>query len=303
MARKVKLGIREVDFPGTQLGEMRDSNGILDDPAAMRARMAKEGYLLIRGLYPRETILAGRRAVFEQFDAAGALQPGEPIEDGVVKPGGNAPGIMGRKGVTHEPRVRAVLEGKPIFDFFQRFLGRPALTFDYKWMRGVKQGDFTGAHYDVVYMGRGSVDRLFTVWTPFGDIPVEQGTLAICEGSHALPSFQKLRDTYGRMDVDRDRVSGWYANDPFEVVEKFGGRWLTTDFQAGDVLVFTMFTLHMSTANLTNRWRLTSDTRFQPADEPVDERWIGENPKAHYAWYSEPEKMVSMDKKKAEWGV
>ena len=52
--------------------------------------------------------------------------------------------------------------------------------------RGVYHDGFTGAHVDNVYMGRGTKE-LFTMWTPFDDVPVEMGTLTMCEGSHRLP--------------------------------------------------------------------------------------------------------------------
>ena len=63
--------------------------------------------------------------------------------------------------------------------------------------------------------------------------------------------------------------------------KKLGGRWLTTDYQLGDVLVFSMYTMHASLDNQTNQFRLSSDTRYQLASEPVDERWIGETPIGH----------------------
>jgi ectoine hydroxylase-related dioxygenase (phytanoyl-CoA dioxygenase family) len=120
-------------------------------------------------------------------------------------------------------------------------------------------------------------------------------------GSHNLPGFAKMRETYGQMDVDRDRVTGWFTNDPLEITQKFGGQWQTANMRAGDVIIITMFTLHGSTNNTTNRWRLSCDTRFQPAADPADERWVGENPKAHYAWHSGETK--PMDVARAEWGV
>jgi ectoine hydroxylase-related dioxygenase (phytanoyl-CoA dioxygenase family) len=53
----------------------------------------------------------------------------------------------------------------------------------------------------------------------------------------------------------------------------------------GDVLVFTMRTVHAGTDNGTNLLRLSTDTRYQRADEPVDERWMrgehGEEPVRH----------------------
>ncbi len=44
-----------------------------------------------------------------------------------------------------------------------------------------------------------------------------------------------------------------------------------------------MHTMHCSLDNKSpdNRIRLSVDTRYQPADEPIDERWIGQNPIAH----------------------
>jgi len=59
----------------------------------------------------------------------------------------------------------------------------------------------------------------------------------------------------------------------------------------------------MSLANTSGEFRLTADTRWQKAGDPVDERWVGKQPKGHYAWYSEPEKNVQMSDKRKEWGV
>jgi hypothetical protein len=44
-----------------------------------------------------------------------------------------------------------------------------------------------------------------------------------------------------------------------------------------------MFTLHCSLDNQSpvNRIRLSSDSRYQLASEPADERWIGADPIAH----------------------
>jgi len=306
MTMMIKFGEAEVELGGKYLGtDLRDSNDLLGDREALHARMAEDGYLLLRGLQKRENVLAARRAIFTEFERAGVLEPGTDVMDAIPakNPTGSSPLTMGRKGITHRPEVLNVLESKEIFDFFQTFFGKQPMTYDYKWMRAVQNPQYTGAHYDVVYMGRGTQDKLYTTWTPFGDITLDMGPLALCVGSHNLPGFQKVRDTYGKMDVDRDRVNGWFENDPVKVVETFGGKWQTTEFQAGDVIIFGMFTMHASLSNVSNRYRLSCDTRFQPADEPVDDRWIGENPKAHYQWYTEPDKMVDMTKARTEWGI
>jgi ectoine hydroxylase-related dioxygenase (phytanoyl-CoA dioxygenase family) len=131
--------------------------------------------------------------------------------------------------------------------------------------------------------GRGS-KRLLTSWTPVGDVPKTDGALAILEGSHR---FDELIGGYGSIDVDDARTTkgfkGSYTADPTAVQRQYGGRWLTTDFEAGDLLVFTMHTMHCSLDNRSaaNRVRSSVDTRYQPADEPADERWVGDNPIGH----------------------
>ena len=52
-------------------------------------------------------------------------------------------------------------------------------------------------------------------------------------------------------------------------------------FRAGDLLTFPMHTVHASLDNPTELIRLSSDSRYQPASEPADERWVGEKPIGH----------------------
>ena len=75
---------------------------------------------------------------------------------------------------------------------------------------------------------------------------------------------------------------GWLSRTPAKLRERLGGRWLTTpEYRAGDLLLFTMFTVHASLDNHSRHIRLSSDTRYQLASDPVDERWIGPNPIGH----------------------
>ena len=145
--------------------------------------------------------------------------------------------------------------------------------------------------------------RLMTCWVPLGDIPIHQGTLAVCRGSHRDEGFARLRATYGKMDVDRDRVAGWFTMHPREITDTFGGQWLTDDVQAGDLITFGMHLMHASTTNTTDRWRLSCDVRFQPTSEPADERWVGNDPKGHDARHADPDTITPMEQARAAWGV
>ena len=297
---KIRFGYRDITFPGPHMGELRDSSHLLDNISAMRARIAEDGYLLLRGFIDRERVLHARRTILHYMDEQQVLMPDEPLLEGVMPKGGRGVRLTGKDGISHQSDILAVIEADRLFTFFARFFDEPATTFTYKWLRAVGNEQYTGAHCDIVYMGSGS-QNLHTVWIPFGDIPVEQGTLAMCVGSHTDPRFERIRQTYGRMDVDRDRTEGWFSRDPLELADTHGGRWQTTNFRAGDVMIFGMYTMHASTTNLTNRFRLSCDVRYQPAGDPVDSRWGGQSLTGHTVHGQQP--LRSMEDARMEWGV
>lgn len=300
--RSLRVGTRDLDLGGAHLGELDDATADMGNVPALRRRLDADGYLLLRGLQDRDTVLEARRQLIAQLRAQGvAERSGGPL-DALPAAVTGSPPSCDTNALVACPAFRSVVESDRIRRFMEGIYGAEALTFGYKWMRVVAPGDFTGAHYDVVYMGRGSLGVL-TVWTPFGDIAYEHGPLAIIPGSQRSEGFARVRASYGRMDVDRDRVGGWFSTDPLDVCGRYGGRWATTEFRAGDVLVFGMFMMHMSLANTSTCLRLTADTRWQKAGDPVDERWAGKLPKGHYAWQSEPAKLVPMEQKRREWGV
>jgi hypothetical protein len=49
---------------------------------------------------------------------------------------------------------------------------------------------------------------------------------------------------------------------------------VTTDYQAGDVLVFHCLTTHAALPNLTDRLRISAEYRWQLADQPAPRRVI-----------------------------
>jgi hypothetical protein len=293
----LRMGARELEFGGPYLDALRESNDLMDDMPALRKRMEEDGYLLIRQLHDPDKVRRARSVFLDNLSRGGNLDPSRPVDEGAIGEGKRGSFLGGTKAISHQPDFLALVEAPELMQFFADFLDGDSLTYDFKWLRALGKGDFSGLHYDIPYMGRGTLN-VYTVWTPLGDVPFNHAPLAILEGSHR---WENVKATYGKMDVDRDHVSGSFSNDPIELIERYGGRLLTTEFQAGDALVFGMFTMHCSLNNEQNRFRISCDTRYQRADEPVDERWIGENPIAHYGW-SKGE-MVSMTEARQRWGV
>ena len=292
------MGDTALELGSSQLGDLRDSTADKHDFDALRTRLADDGYLLLRGLHDPDQVAAARHMLLSNLQQNGQLDPVAPLDEGRAAEGARGAFIGGRKAISHHPDFLAVVESPRLMAWFADLFEGPSLTFDYKWIRAVGPGTNTNAHFDVVYMGRGTRE-LLTCWTPLGDVSYDMGPLAILGDS---PQLEKVRETYGELDVDRDQAEGHFSRDPLELIEKFGGRWLTTEFQMGDALVFSMYTMHASLTNQSDRFRLSCDTRYQPADQPVDERWVGENPMAHYNWHA-GDSVKSMEELRQRWGV
>ena len=266
-------------------------------------RFNADGYLFIRGLIDREVVLKARQFLLEDFaKVGGILDPERNLEEGVLLPRcglGCVPYLEGRNETTNHPLVKEVLENVKLKEFFENYIfGEEVLTFDFKWLRVMPRETFTGVHVDNVYMSRGT-KKLVTTWIPFGDVPMEMGTVAVCEGSHRLPGFKKFQDTYAELDTEAEKGfegSGWFTEDPTEITSNFGGQWRSSDFQAGDVLLFGMRTAHMSTKNMTDKARISCDVRWQPASEPADPRYVGKGkPSKQGGAYASDEKKATTD--------
>ena len=65
------------------------------------------------------------------------------------------------------------------------------------------------------------------------------------------------------------------------MIDVLGVKWGSTAFNAEDIILFGMYFMHGSLDNQTDHIRLSSDTRYQAADEPVDERHMGATPDAY----------------------
>ncbi|MEZ5274848.1 MAG: phytanoyl-CoA dioxygenase family protein [Opitutaceae bacterium] len=288
---------RLLDLAEDALGGLQDSSPILDDTAALRQRMTCDNYLYIRGFWTLDEVVEGRRLMIERIADRGWLDPSRPPESLWVRPGLDTAPINASSRIHGDlakdnPGLKRFLFSGRLREFWERFLGGPMLHFDNVNTRVTAPGQATFPHCDSVYMGRGTRNR-FTAWVPYVDVPVERGGLMILENSHlSMP----IQERYANRDVDEycenrpnaaayaraDRQwTGQLARDAHTLRQKIGGRWLTADFQAGDLLVFTLFLVHASLDNRSQQLRLSSDSRYQLASDPVDERHMGPNPAMH----------------------
>jgi len=266
--------------PDALIGELADSAALLERPAALRERLAADGFLYLKGVIDPALVAAARAEVFAHLVAVGEVS--EPALEAI------ATGISRRdervadrgqfwKAVSEGPMLRALSHGAAMNRIMALAIGAPARPQDYMFLRAGVRGRATGLHFDYPFFTRAH-DQVYTAWLPIGDVPVTDGPLVVVEGSH---NFRDLIEPMIGFDVARDNSrKATLAQDAVTIARQRGVRLLTRNFEAGDVAIFGMYTLHGSLENHSpvNRVRLSCDVRWQPQSLPLDERYFGANP-------------------------
>ena len=257
-------------------GELRDSSGVLGDLSELQRRAEEDGYIFVRGLLDRNTVARAREEILLKYAIVGEIDTSEhPASDGILRSQSyvreiNLEALVAslRSGYWYE----SVVLNQSLLDLYASIFGEPAEPFAYRWPRMMRQGEGCGIHADIPYIGRGT-KTVWTSWIPIGDVPLDNGPLIILENSHRN---EKLLDYFGR-DAAKEKI-GWLDRDPAGLQEKIGGRWLSTDFEMGDVLCFSGYIVHGALDNNSSarRCRLSSDTRYQPSSHAKDARWFGD---------------------------
>lgn len=129
------------------------------------------------------------------------------------------------------------------------------------------------------------------MWTAMCDIPESVGGLSVLAGSHlehdALRAYRLCDvDTYcenldEKPEASLGRGGAFPVLDPNGLANMLQGRWLWSDYAAGDVIMFGLGMMHASLDNRSDRLRISTDTRYQRASEAIDGRWIGSAPIGH----------------------
>jgi len=285
------------------MAPLRSSVDAIADREELHRRMAADGYLFLPGYLDRDEVQEARTSSLECLAGREIFAAGHPLDDAVLKPGQTLRSAQ-EVPLGNAPLHKLLYNGRMIA-FYEQFLGGPVTHFDHTWFRA-KSSDpavVTDPHCDVVYMSRGETRNRYTSWTPLCDVPYEMGGLMILEGSHLQ---EELRATYCQTDIDiycenvgeaaaimarakaadrdlteeeRQQITwstvGPYCDSAEVARNEVGGRWLTAEYEMGDLLVFTMFTMHTGNDNQTDRLRISTDSRYQPAADAIDERWVG----------------------------
>ncbi len=268
-------------IPPALLGELRDASPLLVRPSRLREAFDTDGYVLLRSVLPVDDVHAARAEVFERLAAVDEIS--QPAVAGI------ATGRSRRaecepdlgpfwKSVSEGQRLRAVTHGAALQRVAAALFDEPVVGHDFVYLRAAAVGRSLDLHYDYPFFCR-LHDRLVTSWIPLGDVPVSDGPIYVVEGSNR---FDDLLDDIVGQDAIADRSRKYaYESHPADLARSRGTRILTTDFRAGDALIFGMRTAHGSLDNRSTigRTRLSCDLRYQPSRLPRDERFFGSDPR------------------------
>lgn len=238
-----------------------DSSGIVEDGAALRARLDRDGYLFIRGLLPSADILAVRSRLLAKAAAGGWLDPSLPVESGAANLAAACKDPEERymrvfRGLWSDEALHRLRIHPRVLALFGRIFGETPLAHPMFVQRNIfpqtESFDFTtGVHQDRVHIGGATS---YALWMPLGDCPKERGALAVAAGSHVHGILEtRVGSGAGGMDI----------------AVPIPGRWVTGAFKAGDALIFADVTVHKALPNRTREIRMSFDARFQPASQPI----------------------------------
>jgi hypothetical protein len=257
---------------GRRRQEFVDSTSLLGDPSALRGRAERDGYLFFRGLIPHDEVLVLRERMLAVVGAHGWLRKGQgrlggeidlealnrvPDEEmrediGVsVEAYHDVQKLEALHDLPHHPKLLALY--RTLFD--SEVLVHPRHIA--RMVTGHRCMVPTPPHQDYPLI-QGTA-RTWTCWIPIGDCPRSMGGLTVLRGSH--------REGY--IPVRESRGAGGIATQlcPSDT------DWVETDYRVGDVLTFPCFTVHRALpATEKSLIRLSLDVRYQPAEDPVEEK-------------------------------
>ena len=237
--------------------ELVDSMPVRSSRLELRQRLRRDGYVLFRGLLDRAAMLAAWRASLAVLQDHGWLEartnaavdtprPIPPVRQGE---GGEVPqNDSGHRAVSALPEINRLSFEPNLQLAMATLVGDDVFAHPVKVVRGVYPDQMASfhkgriAHQDIYIFG---VQDVFTTWIPIGDVPSSMGGLAL---QIDPPPRRLLTSSY--FDHQSDL-------------------WATTDYRAGDVLVFHGTTMHAAMPNMSNHLRLSVDFRWQSIRTPL----------------------------------
>ena len=237
--------------------EMQDVATSLKNVALLRSRIAKDGYLLVRGLVKHEVATAiadkalsllreGRYLVPSLGDDRAVRLPPERSTDGMF-------------GTLHSIELFHALGWHPhIRQLAICLLGISAYAQPKKVLEALFPARLGGApfHTHRDNLGGPWCRDMLTFRVALGETTEEMGGIAVLRGSqdyHHAPPKTESSLQHSSMAIPDDSSSDW----------------VTAELSAGDVVLMHCYTIHKVLPNRSTRPQLTAEYRWQSDDYPL----------------------------------
>ena len=241
----------QVGIATPAMREFNVSNALLDDPAALAAAWDRDGYWFFRDVLDKGALGRMRSIITDYLGELGMVDPADPRARYTGADLSNFPHRLDE--IVERKAYRTLTEDPNVNAFFRRLFGVEPFWVPFTEYRAtpplqqLNRARFDFIHEDGVYN-----DGLpfLICWIPLAEIDDEVGGLALAEGLHEGPV---LHEKHGTEIL------------PIEEGAIAPGAWRRTTYQPGDVLLMSLRTPHSGLANLSDRFRLSMDTRIMPS--------------------------------------
>ncbi|MEZ5566785.1 MAG: phytanoyl-CoA dioxygenase family protein [Halioglobus sp.] len=267
MARLIELRALGFDKIAEKISlqPMYEANELLHDVTALRSRLAQDGYLFFRDIVPPERLLELREQLTRILAREGWIEDGDQrmqaIARGRPRREGQANFFKAHDQIVRLEALHSLAHEPTLMGIMRKALGDSAFPHPLSIVRLVFPDSpelATPPHQD--YPNNQGTPQLTAAWIPLADCPVEDGSLAVMEGSHkfgVLPLKFHL-GAGNRRAVLNEQLDGL--------------RWVGADYRLGDVLLFPSLTVHKAMENHNPRsMRLSVDFRYQIEGEALTE--------------------------------
>lgn len=173
--------------------------------------------------------------------------------------------------------IKTAVCGANVMTYVRQVFGGGAEVLPHYQLDMSPPGEPHGFHSNSIFTCRGT-KLLLCAWVPLHDITLSSGPLAIVQGSSSHDAFKKIRSTYGQYDIENGSIHGdGCLTREVEKLSGFGvthhrnpytGKLeeidecpiVTTSFEAGDLVLSTVYTLMSYLTNTSDSWRVAAST-------------------------------------------
>jgi hypothetical protein len=318
---------------GTELLPLLPSNDIFYDPPKLRYRLDQDGYLYFKNTVPREVVAAGLDDLANQMRACRWTLDEDRTRQatlngfamGVPYPS-TAGGELPPPSIHYTEAIRSAVSGTSVMATVRQVFGGAVTPTTLQTLHLGAPGESFGFRMPSVYMNRGTKLALVAL-VPLHDTPLHMGTPLIVRSSNSHDTYAPLRKTYGQWEVESNTIrgDGCYTEDPAELAplgktvgqDEVTGASIVVDvnpfvssaFEAGDLLLTTVYTMQSFLTNQTNCWRLMAEAVWcmEGDDVGLDPRYVGPSAEGLASWTAhrdDPAKYPkTLREAKKEWGL